>query len=177
MRVTDKFVFFFSKDDVFSNWYIAPFVDPRIPDLTYRCVEQYMMAQKAALFNDVLTGKAILDGSRKRDNEKEQAYYKRMGREVLNYDEDVWVENRERIVKRGLLLKYTSSSELYSTLMQHKNKRFVEASPYDNIYGIKMGMWESGVEDEDNWRGDNLLGIWHDDLVQYLDKNERAMIF
>ena len=34
---------------VLSQWYESPFT---IEGITYRCAEQYMMAQKALLFND-----------------------------------------------------------------------------------------------------------------------------
>jgi predicted NAD-dependent protein-ADP-ribosyltransferase YbiA (DUF1768 family) len=37
-------------------------------------------------------------------------------------------------------------------------KTFVEASPIDGIWGIKMGIKEHGVLDERNWNGQNLLG-------------------
>ena len=167
MRVTDKFVFFFSKDDVFSNWYIAPFTDSRWPGIVFRCVEQYMMFRKALLFSDIATAEDIMSLQRIRKNEKEQAYYKRLGREVKGYDQDTWVDNREAIVKRGMMLKYRSTPELYQTLMQYQSKTFVEASPYDAIYGVKMGMWDDDILDPENWKGDNLLGLWHNDLMVY----------
>ena len=37
-------------------------------------------------------------------------------------------------------------------------KTFVEASPSDGIWGIKMGIKDKGVLDERNWKGQNLLG-------------------
>lgn len=170
MRVTDKFVFFFSKDDVFSNWYIAPFTDSRWPGIVFRCVEQYMMFRKALLFSDIVTAEDIMSLQRIRKNEKEQAYYKRMGREVEGYEESTWANNREAIVKRGLMLKYRSTPELYNALMQHEGKMFVEASPYDAIYGVKMGMWDDDILDPANWEGYNLLGLWHTDLVVYFNQ-------
>lgn len=176
MRVTDKFVFFFTAEDVFSNWYIAPFYDNNVyaynPEveapMKFSCVEQYMMWRKASLFEDYGTAVAILSGSRKRKGEKDQAYYKRMGREVQGYDEGIWQANRELIVKRGIILKYTYNPHLKEELLKHKGKTFVEASPYDGIYGIKMGMWDAGVEDPSNWKGENLLGKWHTDFLEWI---------
>ena len=178
MRVTDNFVFFFTAEDVFSNWYIAPFFDqnayaynPEVETpIKFSCVEQYMMWRKASLFGDYGTALAILSGSRKRSNEKDQAYYKRMGREVKGYDDAEWLSWREIIVKRGLYMKYTQNVEAMIELFKHKGKTFVEASPYDAVYGIKMGMWDKGVEDSSNWKGENLLGQWHTDLLNYLTK-------
>lgn len=166
MRVTDKYVFFFTDKDVFSNWYVAPFYD-KMRCKYFDCVEQYMMWRKASLFKDYDTALAILNGSRKRVGEKDQAYYKRMGREVKGYEEEMWLHWREVIVKRGLFMKYTQNPELKTELMKHVDKVFVEASPYDAIYGIRMGMYDQGVEDSSNWKGQNLLGKWHNDLINY----------
>lgn len=173
MRVTDKYVFFFTDKDVFSNWYVAPFYDKMASKfnhvtecgIMFNCVEQYMMWRKASLFKDYATASAILSGSRKRTNEKDQAYYKRMGREVKGYEDSMWQDCREMVIKRGLFMKYHQNKELKSMLMKYKSKIFVEASPYDAIYGIKMGMYDQGVEDPGNWKGENLLGKWHNDLI------------
>lgn len=180
MRVTDKFVFFFTDKDVFSNWYVSPFYDkmawkfnPEVEcQIKFDCVEQYMMWRKASLFKDYDTALAILSGSRKRGNEKEQAYYKRMGRAVEGYEDSMWEDWREMVVKRGLFMKYNQNPELKRVLMKYKSKIFVEASPYDAIYGIKMGMNDQGVEDPSNWKGENLLGKWHNDLINYFSSKD-----
>ena len=169
MRITDDYVFFFSHKDVFSNWYIAPFTEtePGYSD-TFCCVEQYMMWRKALLFKDQVIAAAILYHSMKRDDEKAQAYYKRMGRAVSGFNNDVWEEHRERIVMRGLCLKYTQNPDLYSDLRLYQFKTFVEASPYDKVYGIGMGMYEPGVLNPANWKGQNLLGKYHNKLIEIL---------
>ena len=127
-----------------------------------------MMWRKASLFKDYSTALAILSGSYKLKGEKDQAYYKRMGREVQGYDENIWKANREDIVRRGIVLKYLQNETLKKELLKYKGKTFVEASPYDAIYGIKMGMWDEGVEDPANWRGENLLGKWHTQFLELL---------
>lgn len=40
MRQTDEFTFFFSKHDVFSNWYPCTFT---VRGVEFNCVEQMMM--------------------------------------------------------------------------------------------------------------------------------------
>jgi len=169
MRITDEYVFFFSHKDVFSNWYIAPFTETEPGyNETFCCVEQYMMWRKALLFKDHVIAAAILDHSMKRDDEKGQAYYKRMGRAVSGFNNDMWEEYRERIVMRGLCLKYTQNPDLYSDLRLYQFKTFVEASPYDKVYGIAMGMYEPGVLNPANWKGQNLLGQYHNKLIKIL---------
>lgn len=169
MRVANDYVFFFTHKDVFSNWYIAPFTEtePGYSE-TFCCVEQYMMWRKALLFKDHVIAAAILDHSMKRDDEKGQAYYKRMGRAVSGFNNDVWEEHRERIVMRGLCLKYTQNPDLYADLYLYQFKTFVEASPYDKVYGIGMGMYEAGVLNPANWKGQNLLGQYHNNLIKIL---------
>lgn len=54
--ITDKYVFFWNGP--FSQWYPANFT---IDDVEYNCAEQYMMAQKALLFNDSESHKMIME--------------------------------------------------------------------------------------------------------------------
>lgn len=169
MRVTKDYVFFFTFKDVFSNWYISdiwytgPF-SPGKEKLKFDCVEQYMMWAKASFFQDNLVAEAILTKRMKYADEKDQAYYKRMGRKVRNFDSTLWDSAKESIVKHGLRLKFSPGSKVHKELMSYPGKTFVEASPYDAIYGIKMGMWDEGVENPANWKGENLLGKWLTDL-------------
>ena len=95
MRITDKYVFFFSAKDEFSNWYLSSFIEPLAPkynnsitsSVEFTCVEQYMMWRKACLFYDYNIASSILTGDLRYTGEKEQAYYKRLGRLVKDYDE------------------------------------------------------------------------------------------
>ncbi len=50
-----------------------------------------------------------------------------------------------RLSKRGLYLKYTQNEDLKNKLIAYADKEFVEASPYDSIYGIKNGDVGSGT--------------------------------
>lgn len=58
---------------------------------------RYMMYQKAILFKDSAIAAKIL----KTTSPKEQ---KALGRQVSNFDNDIWFENRERIVRDGRLV-------------------------------------------------------------------------
>lgn len=50
-----KYMFFWG--GCLSNWYISPFV---VNGIEYNCGEQYMMHQKAILFNDKQTASEIM---------------------------------------------------------------------------------------------------------------------
>lgn len=174
MRVTNDYVFFFTFKDVFSNWYMSPiwytgsFSKEKIK---FDCVEQYMMWAKASFFHNKDIAESILKKNRKNVGEKDQAYYKRMGRLVSNFDGNRWEAAKEVIVKEGLRLKFAPNTFAYNKLMSYPGKTFVEASPYDAIYGIKMGMWDEGVEDPMNWKGLNLLGQWITDIRDEFEGN------
>lgn len=175
MRVTKDHVFFFTFKDVFSNWYMSPiwYTGPFSKEkIKFECVEQYMMWAKAWFFEDNLIAEAITNKSMKHVGEKDQAYYKRMGRAVRNFDSDKWDEVKEGLVKHGLRLKFTPGTNAHKKLMSYPGKTFVEASPYDAIYGIKMGMWDQGVEDPANWKGENLLGKWITDIRDEFEEQQ-----
>ena len=40
-----------------------------------------------------------------------------------------------------------------------KDKKLVEASPYDKVWGIAMSVDDPDILDETKWRGENLLGM------------------
>lgn len=127
-----------------SNWTRSPFT---IDGVTYNCVEQYMMAEKARLFGDSVAEAAILAT----DSPREQK------RRVRGYDESQWVAVRRAVVLRATLKKYRQNPELKAKLLIEEGT-FVETNPMDPIWGIGMSMDEAGVEDPINWRGQNLLG-------------------
>ena len=64
----------------FSQWYPCAF---EVDGITYNCAEQYMMAEKARVFNDEEVLSKILVTSNPKD-------IKALGREVKNFDAMKW---------------------------------------------------------------------------------------
>lgn len=149
MRVTDKHVFFFGKQDVFSQWHPCSFV---VNGVQFSCAEQAMMYFKAQVFEDQEIAAKILES----DNPKE---HKALGRKVKNFDADVWNDAKNHAVVSINFAKFEQNPELKSKLLETGNRDLVEASPYDRIWGIGMGANAPGVDDPKNWKGKNLLGI------------------
>jgi ribA/ribD-fused uncharacterized protein len=143
---TDKFVFFWN--GIFSQWYASRFT---IAGITYNCCEQYMMAQKALLFNDIKSYEAIM----KTTSPREQ---KALGRKVKNFETDKWNEVCREFVYQGNLAKFTQNPILKQGLMATEDKEIVEASPYDTIWGIGMDVGHPDIEDKSKWQGTNWLG-------------------
>lgn len=143
------FEFFYQTKNPFSNWHPAKFTEGNVE---YWCSEQYMMAGKALFFGDVERYKLVMTA-------KEQPRIKSLGRSVTPYDDRKWSEVRASIVLKANLLKFSQNDKLKEILLGTGNKILVEASPYDDIWGIAMGEEEKGIENPHNWRGQNLLGF------------------
>lgn len=92
-----KYLFFWSNDpqkglkSALSQWSNHPFP---LDDVTYPSAEHYMMAQKVLLFNDRACYEKIISSSHPNAAKK-------LGREVMNFDEEVWIHERFAIVVKG----------------------------------------------------------------------------
>ena len=131
-----------------SQWYPAQFV---IDSITYRCTEQWMMAEKARVFGDEYNRKKILEA-------KDPKEMKSLGRQVQNFNADVWNEKAREIVTKGNIAKFSQNPELKTFLLNTGDMVLVEASPYDKIWGIGMGRDDASVKNPHNWKGTNWLG-------------------
>ena len=149
----NTYLFFWghSKDSKFgflSNWYDSPFENNGV---YYPTSEHYMMYQKSLLMGDLQIASDVLKA-------KTPKQAKMLGRKVKNWDEELWIENREQIMYDACLAKFQSNPNLLQKLLDTAPKNLVEASPYDKIWGIGMKSTDKGVNDPKNWKGLNLLG-------------------
>ncbi|MES2597579.1 MAG: NADAR family protein [Verrucomicrobiota bacterium] len=134
----------------FSQWWDGhPFA---IDGITYTTAEHYMMAEKARLFRDKATLAEIIAA-------KSPAIAKKLGRQVTNFDENLWLRHRWDIVVRGNAAKFAQHAELKTFLLQTGDRILVEASPFDRIWGIGMSATHPDAERPQNWKGLNLLGF------------------
>ncbi|KAG0649861.1 Riboflavin biosynthesis intermediates N-glycosidase [Hyphodiscus hymeniophilus] len=135
-----------------SQWYLSPF-HAEDKSIVFQTAEQYMMYQKAVLFSDPETGAEILNTESPREQ-------KALGRQVQNFDNEVWLENRERIVEDGSFYKFVNAvmegEDLKQILLGTGDRELVEASPMDKIWGI--GFEEKNAERQRARWGLNLLG-------------------
>jgi ribA/ribD-fused uncharacterized protein len=167
MRVTDKHVFFWGEFP--SNWYKCHFtVKHNGKELDFFNSEQYFMWMKAITFGDEEIAEEIL---KKGKNPKTA---KALGRKVKNYDDKKWNEIRYKVMVDANYFKYSQSEDLKKMLLnpEFDGKHFVEASPLDGIWGIKCGETEA-LDDESNWKGQNLLGKALDEVREML-LNEKS---
>jgi ribA/ribD-fused uncharacterized protein len=132
----------------FSQWVASEFtVDKQL----YNNAEQYMMSEKALLFSDINLYKKMLET-------KDPKEIKKLGREVSNFDEAIWEQNRFSIVLKGSLAKFSQNQDLKNKLLSTGLKTLVEASPHDTIWGIGLSEDDPDIYDRSKWKGLNLLG-------------------
>ena len=141
---------------VFSQWHICYF---EVDGIKYNCTEQYMMRQKALLFDDTETAEKIMQAVHPRDQ-------KSLGRQVLNKQNQEWTSDdialwnskARDIVYKGNWHKFNQNSRLKDELLSYKTEEFVEASLYDRIWGICLDEGDKRALDKSQWKGTNWLG-------------------
>lgn len=146
-----KVICFHNPDEengIFSNWYLSSFT---INNITYSSMEQYMMYQKALIFNDFDIAEEILSTS-------DVGQIKYLGRKVKNYNDNKWNGVRQIIVYEGLIAKFSQNEKLKKELKKTENCVLAECAVNDRIWGIGLSMTDPNRFDINNWRGQNLLG-------------------
>lgn len=147
----EKYTFFWGGP--FSNFITSYFVDKE--GLSYNCVEQYYASRKALFFGDKARFEQIM-------SIKDPKKQKRHGRLVTNFDSNKWYGGEsncpaKKFMYDGNLLKYSQNEKLKKMLVETKGTILVEASPYDNIWGIGMPKCYL-AENKKFWKGKNWLG-------------------
>jgi len=151
-----EFVFFWGHhpttdvtSSCFSQWYETPFTEDGV---TYSTAEHYMMAAKAKLFGDEDAHLQILAAPGPKAA-------KALGRKVRGFSEEVWREHRFEIVTRANRAKFGQHEDLCKFLLQTGDRVLVEASPYDQVWGIGLSGSDLRARNPNQWRGLNLLGF------------------
>jgi ribA/ribD-fused uncharacterized protein len=133
----------------FSQWWSSAFT---IEGVTYSCTEQYMMAEKARLFDDQEMLNKIMEA-------KHPKQMKMFGRSVQHFDNELWQAHSYEIVKRGNLAKFQQNEQLGQFLCNTGKRVLVEASPQDKIWGIGLAQDHPDAERPIRWKGTNWLGF------------------
>lgn len=133
----------------FSQWFACRFT---VDGVEYSTAEQYMMSQKALLFGDTEIYNKIMKASHPNE-------FKKLGRQISGFDENIWNQHKTDIVISGNTAKFSQNQDLKEFLLNTNQRILVEASPYDKIWGIGMKSNSSDCENPDLWQGMNLLGF------------------
>lgn len=132
-----------------SQWYPKAFSHE---GKVFATTEHWMMYHKAKLFNDAEAMKRIfLDDS--------PQIAKQIGRKVRNFDATIWSATAYEVVVEGNLLQFSQHEKLKGFLLSTQQRILVEASPYDQIWGIGMTAEDPRAIKPMEWSGTNYLGF------------------
>lgn len=158
--MSENYTFFYG--GVFSNWYplnsqptysVEQLQKPlfTVNNIEYNTAEQFMMAQKAILFDDHETLSQIMQPCHPRDAKK-------LGRKVKNFNPAIWDKVAPNMILPGLFAKYTQNHDLLAKLLDTRDTVLVEASPHDTIWGIGLAANDPRALTKATWQGTNKLG-------------------
>ena len=165
LEIYDNHVAFFGS--AFSNFYKCKFIEG---GKEWISSEQCFMAKKAEFFGDDEMYEAILKSKTPRDAKK-------YGRLVKNFDADKWMEVCFDKMYEACYAKFSQNEELKEFILseEFEGKGFIEGSPFDAIWGVKMDWRNPDIDNELCWKGKNLLGKVLD-KVRYVLKNEPSLL-
>lgn len=148
IKIYDKHVVFWGS--AFSNFYPCSFTEG---GKVWKNSEQCFMAKKAEYFKDIEILEEILKAET-----PEKA--KKLGRKVKNFDAEKWSKVCFDKMYDAVYAKFSQNNDLKELLLSSdfEGKGFVEGSPFDAIWGVKMDWRNPDIDNEKNWQGQNLLG-------------------
>jgi len=149
---------FFTKKFVFSNHFPSKFT---AHGKTFNCSEQYYMYEKARFFGDTKRAKEILRCT----DPKEM---KRIGRQVIGFDEKRWDEVSLRVMKSACLFKFKANKDIRYALFETTGSTLVEATKQDKLWGAGLDLLDKDLLDSAKWPGKNQLGYLLTKLREYL---------
>lgn len=159
IRCADKYAYFY-QDTPLSNWWTSP---PILHDgLSFLSSEGVFMYEKAKGMGDeeyaLKIHQADTDTSL---TEKERfSKVKKLGKKC-KWNEAIYIEKREEWMYTALTAKFRVDKAFRDVLMaeEYRGLTFVEASPWDKIWGIKSRATQAILDNgESAWKGLNLLG-------------------
>lgn len=142
----ENVVFFYG--GAFSQFYKTVFV---VDGVRFSCAEQFMMYNKAVMFDDMHAANEIM-------KEERPFMMQKWGRTVQNFDQGLWDVHKLAIVTKGNLAKFSQNASLQQKLLSTGENIIAEASPYDKIWGIGMDVQKAKKSPKKEWPGHNLLG-------------------
>lgn len=132
-----------------STRWVAPF---QIGDQEYPTVDHFMMYSKAMLFGDEESAEKIL-ATESPDRVQE------LGRQVKDFDSELWREHRFAIALRGNLAKFSQNEDLKEYIFSTGEAIFIATSASELVWGIGLSEEQARQTSPINWKGLNLLGF------------------
>lgn len=158
VNVNEKIIAFHSEDEkpygCFSNWYKRDFACFGLfygEAKKYNCMEQYMMYQKATLFDDQEIADKIMETT-------DPGEIKALGRQIKNFNSKVWDAYKIQIVRAGLSAKFVTHADLADILVSTGDAILAEGAAGDKVWGTGLNNKNTEATPVSEWPGQNLLG-------------------
>ena len=139
---------FFTKHSMLSNHHRCKFT---VDKKEYTSMEKFLFMEQAKIFTD----HELMNKISKTDDPVE---IKRLGKTVKNFKKDIWRQNIDQILYRGLMGKFSQNPVMKDMLLNTGDSLIVEASRSDKVYGIGVALGDQNLWNKGNWSGDNLMG-------------------
>lgn len=157
---SDSYAYFYM-DVPLSNWWASPMIE--YDGHSFISSEAVFMYQKAKAFGDMDAAMKIVevDNDTSRPEKERFGAVKKLGKQAKGFDEDIYQSEREDWMLNALRAKYYADPDFSELLTspEYEGKTFVEASPWDGVWGIKKRATKAVVEGgPSTWNGLNLLG-------------------
>lgn len=131
-----------------SQWFRSPF---EYKGRFFETSEHFMMFYKAVLFGDEVVAEKIM-------NERDPKSVKSLGSQVRGFSDPVWMNNFKKIIYVGNKEKFLQNHDILKNLLFTSGSCLVEASPFDELYGIKLSADNKNARNPFYWKGANALG-------------------
>lgn len=146
-----NYVPFYTKTDVFSNFYECTF---NIDNIDYNSTEQYLFSQRAVYVGDTANADKIMRC-------KEAKFCKSIGENEVEWNGNLagWRDFAAEKLRKANFAKYSQNEKLRKILFETFPKTLVEASPSDVYWGVGLRKSDKSLQDKERWHGKNVMGF------------------
>jgi ribA/ribD-fused uncharacterized protein len=138
---------FFTEFTPLSNFFRCNLT---VDGILFNCVEQAYSYFMCIRFGDTMTANEILAS-------KVPLEQKRLTRKIKGFDEAVWQQEQDDVMRAALFAKFSQNENLKDYLLKTEGKRLAEASK-NKYWGIGFPLGHDNVPRDDTWQGRNKLG-------------------
>ena len=134
---------------IFSTFFPATFWDDGD---RHSSLEGYFQYQKAKKFGDKEAMEKII-------NTKSPSIQRKLGENIKGFDEAVWAQVRDDVMRTGLRLKFEQNSGLRHRLLMTHNASLCEATANEKYWACGLNLNHKDLPNKAAWPGENKLGI------------------
>ena len=161
IRCSEEGYAYFYKDVPLSNWWDSvPAIE--FDGHSFNASESIFMYLKAKHFKDEETAAKIVEADNKTYDKPKKRWdaVKTLGKKVKNFSDKEWAGPNRKAMATALKQKALYDEEFKKVLLDPKyaGLTFVEASKYDQIWGIGINAKTAMEVGRAGWKGHNFLG-------------------